>query len=206
MILRLSGVSAHHWIYDGLPTGHNVSRLDIAITVWGCDDIDGTIARHNQEAVAYRSTLHSRPFVVSHINGNGGGDTLYIGSRTSARYVRIYNKWKESGEDEQFREAIRYEVEYKDEAARAALDAIGAGRYRTMAPIQYALGFLEGRGIRPYGCDSLERASVGPVSRVTSDTEKRLAWLRSQVAPTVRELLRLGLYDDTLDALGIGRT
>ena len=202
-VIRISGGAAQEYLEADWPTGHNCSRLDISLTVWGVSDIDQTIARHNAEALVARNSLHCRPFQVRHIITAGDGDTLYLGSRSSEIFARIYNKEKEQKDDEHYRGAIRYEVEYKGETARQALERGRSQRHDRREYAAMALATMESRGIDVRGDWDARRHILARVGRAHSDAWNKLEWLRTQVAPTVRWLIDNGHGDDILSALGL---
>lgn len=202
-IVRVSSALAHDYVTSGLPIGHNVSRLDVCLDVWGVKDIDNQIALHKEETLMYRNNLHSRPYEVRLQETFGGGDTLYLGARSSGLFVRIYNKEKEQATNEYYHEAIRYEVEIKDDRGRKIVDKYRDGGYRSFLLTESILGFLERRGVHPVGLPVGGGVYVDSSPRAVGDIDASLAWLRSQVAPTVRRLLKLGYRPDIIDALGL---
>lgn len=202
-ILRISSALAHTYVNDKLPTGHNVSRLDICIDVWGVSEIDKEIALHKDAALAYRATLHSRPFDVRLQETFGRGDTLYLGSRASGLFIRIYNKDKEQSTDEFYQDCIRYECEIKDDRAAKILERYRVGGYRGMALQESLLGFLERRGIRALGLHDSSAVYTDADPRLRGDIDRTLIWYREQIAPSVRRLLSLGYRGDIIEALGL---
>lgn len=202
-ILRISGRLAQRWIDSGFPAPDNVSRLDICLTIWGCADATRAIEEATDTAQAYRAGPPGRQFGIRHVRGIGDGDTLYLGSRTSQIFLRIYDKGKESGE-EQYAGSIRYEAELKQEAALAEYMAIRGAYPRPPRVRADVLGLFAARGVTVFGHESATPRLIDVPDAIVSDTERQLAWLRTQVRPTVRRLLRLGLYDDIMDSLDIG--
>lgn len=203
-IVKLSSIAAHDWFSAGFPIGHNVSRLDIAMTVFGVSDIDTVIARHKDEALEKRNALRLAKFGVRTINTYGAGDTLYVGSRNSAQLLRIYNKDKEQTGNAAYAQAIRYEAEYHDDHARQAAARIFGASYTPARCWSVLEALLTRRGISPVvGLDTSERFCF-TTDIPKSDTQRALKWLSDQVSPTVRRLLRDGLYDEVFEALGIG--
>jgi len=83
-----------------------VSRLDLQATISGVDiDLEGMYSR-----------LAQRGKNVSVIRNSAGGETLYIGSRKSSRFVRIYRKTSRRDGYE----GVRFEVEFKKPLAKEA--------------------------------------------------------------------------------------
>ena len=204
-ILRLSSVMAHKWLAAGLPIGHNISRLDIALTVWGVSDQSEQIALHSEQADTYRKGLRSRPFNVRLIEGFGDGDTLYLGSRSSSQFVRIYDKERERKSDESYKGSIRYECECKERLAFEAYTRCVAAGYSGTSCLEVLVGLLAGRGIRPLGIGNATGVVLGNTALPISSVESSLSWLEEQVSPTVRRIMREGYELEVLQALGLER-
>jgi hypothetical protein len=204
-IVRLTGKAAHDWASDGLPTGHNISRLDISLTIWGVLDQSELIARHNVESVDYRKSLRSRPYAVSRIDGNGDGDTLYLGSRTSEQFVRIYDKERAPNSDNSYKTALRYECECKEQLALSAYQGCVNPRYSATSCLSVLTGLLARRGVSPALVGSIQSKPIAITGVPISDLESTLSWLKVQVKPTVSRLMREGFEEEVLIALGLQR-
>ena len=204
-ILRLSGIAAHYWLLDGLTAGHNISRLDISSTVWGVSDQSSAIARHKLDTDTYRKSLQHKPYRVRLIDGVGDGDTLYIGSRESALFLRIYDKEREKNSTPEYKGAMRYEAEFKEEFAQQAYTRATYGGYSVANCSQVLGGILARRGIDAVSAGCLQ-SSYFPDTKVSgSDVERSLKWLSSQVKPTLQNLLRMGYEKEALEALGLDK-
>jgi len=91
---------------------HSVSRADVRQDyhypgAW--DEITGIALRIAQE----------HRLRITEVKGHGHGDTLYIGSRSSVSYVRIYQKGKEMKGPDADPDHVRLELELKPGNARA---------------------------------------------------------------------------------------
>lgn len=202
-IVRCSGPAAQDWFKAGLPIGHNVSRIDLQCTVWGRQVIDDEIARHNEAALKYREGREGKPYAVRLVKSFGDGDTLYIGSRTSQLFVRLYNKQAESKGDDFYKGAMRFEVELKDETAKTVAHRISREKADAGAVLEYLGGFLSARGVLlPVGGSVLGTVLLFG-NKERGDLETSLLWLEQQVSPTVKRLLREGYRTEVLQALGL---
>jgi hypothetical protein len=204
-IVRLEGKAAHDWANAGLPAGHNITRLDIALTVWGIPNQSEVIARHNEEGVEHRKTLQSRPYAVRLIDGNGDGDTLYLGSRSSEQFVRVYDKERSPNGGEQYKTAVRYECECKEQLAHRAYQRCVNPRYSSSSCLQVLAGLLARRGISPLGVGGIRPEVIPPSIKPISDLESALSWLSVQVRPTIARLMSEGYEEEVLTALGLAR-
>lgn len=202
-LLRVSGPSADavsRWLPED---GYNVSRLDVAHTVWvgeGVYNVRGAVEESARAAAAGALSPVRRH--VGLIDSGPEGQTLTVGSRTSVQYGRVYDKWRESGDD-YYQGAWRFEVEYKAPLAKQVAQQLPADQRRG-ASIAATVGqWFGARGVdvpAALGGDSV--AAVLPSRRSRSDQET-LDWIRVQVAPPVSRLICAVGRDEVLYALGL---
>lgn len=201
-IIILSGIDAQAFWTLFAPLCSNCSRLDLAVTCRIDSPMPGLLEMYKREARAI-GRVPSRRY--PHIENGTGGQTLYVGSRSSDQFGRVYDKAREQGDARWFDRCWRYEVQYQDTLAKLALKSIIdlpsstelAGRINALV-----YTWFQTRDIPPLfelkgGAQVLERSAVV----VTSS--KQLAWLTTQVRPTVQQLLQGGFEDEVLQALGI---
>jgi hypothetical protein len=103
---------------------------------------------------------------------------------------------------EEYRDAWRWEIEYKGDAASDVAGALQEYGNPSQTALAYVWHQYERWGIPPvWGL----KATIPAPSRIPnkSDDERRLAWLAVQVAPVVRKLLDRGRRADVLEALGL---
>lgn len=210
-IFQASGWAAAHARSLDLPyTG--VPRVDVALTLWYEADDPGLALRISERSRAFAQRPSGRAWKVTYVDGGEDGATCYIGSRNSDVYIRCYDKWRESGKDETYRYAWRLELEAKNECAQE----VWAGESRTAPDRAWLAGVvaatLRRRGIYLPDLGQVREAQAPVARRVESDSERRLAWLRNQVAPAVDKLLADGVSSQQIAAAlglnlyGPGRT
>lgn len=135
---------------------------------------------------------------------NDGGSTLYIGSRTSEHFCRLYNKAAQSG-DEFYARAWRFEVElHNDSATTAATYCFDQPGGQAKVATSTCWRYFNERGVKPPWEREDEYNAVLPRSSPRSDYDRKLAWLKDQVAPSVRLLMEQVPATIVLEALGIG--
>lgn len=192
---QVSGSSAG-LVYDEVKhLNPNVTRLDIQLTVWFNQSHNELPSEHYQQAIAiWKQDEENLPMPHIHLSPNGG-DTLYVGKRTAKQMIRLYNKGVESGEDE-FSNSYRYELELKDKYATALfVKLLDRSINRETYICGYIRDFYATKGIiLPF---TVESDWIEPVKvrHEESTTAKKLQWLKTQVRPTVRRLMDLGLRD-----------
>lgn len=180
----------------------NAPRLDIQVTLWYQDDIAATLIDASVAAtLAHRDQRKLPPYAVQRRATFGDGDTLYIGSRTSDKYVRIYDKMREKKEPE-YENSIRFEVELKGEIARMYVHECDDAFPQQEWWYSKVRTILRGYGISLPDCVP-ETYAVPEYKKEVPTVDSRLAWLSSQVAPTVAKLVASGNVGDAIDALGL---
>jgi Replication initiation factor len=189
-LVRLSGDAAReHWrgIFD---LAGNVSRLDLQVTVEFPQPDTGVLATAFRE-LGEAPPRRGRPLKYSATVQKPTGLTLYIGSRRSDWFGRIYDKSAEQGDDANAGRRWRYEVELKRHPAmRTALELThrkDTGRFARAL----VHGEISKRGITPR---FTSRGHV-PVdrSREPTDNERRLRYLATVVGPMLGNLVDGGL-------------
>jgi DNA relaxase NicK len=114
------------------------------------------------------------------------GETLYVGARASDQTGRLYDKWRESG-DEAYRDTWRWEVQYRRGFALSAMRALTASRDPRSSITATVASWFNARGVRAaFGLDG-DPLAVGD-ARASSDDERWLKWVRRCVQPRAREL------------------
>lgn len=190
-MLRVSGQSAQEafalWDED-----FHVTRLDVQATL---KSVPGQPAWGKWSVVAAEALQahHPRRGGYPHMrieDGRGKGDTVKVGSRSSDRYGRLYDKEMESL-DPAYAGCWRYEIEYKGDYALLA-----ARHLRGCQDVSAAAAALALAEYRNWQFDvpqvDLRDCSPLAVETLASDTERQKAWLRRQVGPTVLRLLVAG--------------
>jgi hypothetical protein len=98
------------------PSDSRVTRIDLQLTL---PQPDWYASRHLIDWLR-SAEWKGRQRKITAVDG-GGNDTVYIGSRSSDRYIRIYTK------DSKW---LRFEIEYKGDRARAVAQLIRDYDYR----------------------------------------------------------------------------
>lgn len=135
-----------------------------------------------------------------------GGTTLYVGSRQSYEFGRVYDKGIESKTIDQQGKLWRYEVELKQDKAKAAVQSLVSFHAREKQyshPIAVTVyDWFDRRDIPPIWKRHSSESLNLMVRTETKHEDQKLLWLRKQVSPTVREMLASNKRE-VLDALGI---
>ena len=200
-ILIASGPNANvYWkLFNRLST--NITRFDLQVTALLYEPIADILKEY------YESDPGARRLKKTWVRNNAGGQTLYIGSRRSDQMGRVYDKGLESGTYSIPGALWRYEIEYKGTRAKAVANNlfVGACRCRDLVgTIQSTVFYwFSDRGYKPifHKHPNTTPVQVSLVARDES-TQRRLAWLKSHVRPTVQSLMDRHAKE-TLEALGL---
>lgn len=156
------------------------SRVDLAVDIFD----EGETARYfAREVLADRVDFGRRNVTVMQGQGTRGGTTTYVGSRTSPKYLRFYDKFAES---KGVIPSSRLELELKAEAAQGVSSVLNRiGSWRKAAPIFN--GTLT--EFSDWSClPVVESLLYGDVEILVKPERERLMsrkdWLTKQVLPT----------------------
>lgn len=187
-----------------------VTRLDLAVTVTLLEPLPD-VAKDAYDFLTLRGTVtEGRTKKYTLIVNNSGGQTMYIGSRASDQYGRLYDKGREQDKDDTIPigKIWRFEVEFKAyRADRVAAQLLEVARLeQTHARDQIAATVYKwylSRGIKPIWFADDNTAFSMETSAKLSDEDITLQWLSRQVSPSVTRLIERGRGTEVLEALGI---
>lgn len=176
------------------PNRDQCTRIDLAVTI-ELEVPDKSIA-----SVAYQAALDGISQTNSIVTNSHGGQTVYLGSRQSKFFGRIYDKGAEQGtEPGKF---WRFELECKKPNSEAIvnrlLEADNVGDFIG----EYVARWFEARAIViPWFRSDIDCAIE--MGAVVSSHQKTLEWLRSQVKPALGRLIVAGREKEAFAALGL---
>lgn len=197
-IMIMAGEAARDWGLRLYPSVGKVTRLDLQVTV--------TLNRPmvNLATTEYQRNSNRKDRGYTNIVNSRSGNTLYVGSRHSDQFGRLYDKGVQTGSAEPGKK-WRYECEIKKPRSMAIASRLyelkAEGRDVNPDIVGYVWEWFNRRGVRTLwnkGATSIVTSVGGRVSTL----DKKLAWLRTQVAPSVDELVRAGLGRDVIDIFG----
>lgn len=198
MMILQGGIANRYWP-DVLPVARKVSRLDLCVTAYFEDPILNVAQQH----YASLGDANNKQRKFSIIQNSEGGQTLYLGSRNSDYFGRVYDKGAQKGGEPGY--AWRYEIEIK------AKKTTGLGKrlfaawvndlpvYENIATTVY--DWFKVRGITPKWRVSGQRIHIETQVDITT-VDRKLRWLNTQVSPTIEELISLGYRADVERAIG----
>jgi len=158
-----------------------VSRIDFAIDVRGLPLSPKNLSLLKNDAKRGQGRSPQRSLVTS----DGGGETHYVGSRSSDKFLRIYNKAAQLGLDEQW---TRIELEMKGETAHAV-----GWQAATLSETEF-FAMCAGMIRSVFDCEDTtwQQALSGAGNKLDvpkQDKKDTLAWLMSSVAPSIARVI-----------------
>lgn len=178
----------------------NVTRVDLQSTVW----METYNADAIKEIFSKAQSLYtgSRPPNVTLIDNQRKGHTLYYGSRASAQFGRVYDKYAQQNKDASYLNAIRYEVEFKKPLAGEVMRWLLMKEPRVDEITARVFSWFADRNIEtPLDLTIPDNAIQYP--RKETPIEKKLEWLRKSVRPVYRQLVALGFQIEADGNIGV---
>lgn len=198
-ILRIMGGEARRHVAECFRLADNCSRIDLQTTVRSPNGSAQMIAQEYKRCMRKTKTQERGP-TVSLLRTSTGSATMYLGQRVSDRFGRVYDKGAQSllpvmaG-------CVRFEEEIKGRLAKIYLRELAT----TSSVRDFVVGEVQ-RFARDRGClTKFETADTQTfvLHRPATDRERQLEWIRTQVRPTVKRLLRAGLVSELWEALNV---
>lgn len=199
-ILQVSGAAATYAASYPIPWD-NCPRIDVQLTLWLNGDYPKVANEVAEIANVYRNPRGGKPARPRYINGYGSGDTTYVGSRSSRRYIRVYDKMRESRGDDNYANAWRFEVECKEDLAPTVWEAAPRSGDAATWAANYVYQELRSCGyILPNLAAPLRALATNRI-RPKTTSETREIWLREQVAPAIDKMIADGYKADYIREL-----
>lgn len=199
IVILSGGVSDQLWQFF-LPGARRVTRIDLAVTVNFGLALPRLASLYYDHVTEAEKQDKGRKYTL--ITNNKGGQTFYVGSRSSQQFARVYDKGIEAKVAPQGF-CWRYEVEYKKPLASQIARALdNVGEQNSKAIIGTIYRWFQSRGVPPLFRETAEGVNASVEARVTSD-DRKINWLHSQVRPTVEYLIARGRNIEVLFALGL---
>lgn len=193
-LLTASSDVAHLTWEKVLPTASNISRLDLqySFRAEGAKHSEGGEGPLMGLYLKLKQSEHSRKRMYKCIENSKGGETMYIGSRSTDQFGRFYNKSIESGLD--VKDVYRLEVEYKKPRSyhlfKKLYKEMRTGGIEALLIRDEVLSWFERRGA--VVTELFRRTDPVSVSKVLSSDDKKFKWLRTSVSPTLVDLADRG--------------
>lgn len=176
-LLEHKEISSLALLSAAIDAGMRISRLDLAKDATG-QAFDGEAIYQSLKSRAGGGSTRN----VSRIENNMGGQTIYVGSRTSEKFIRIYDKAAETGDFT--KQWWRFELETKGEFARLVASALASGEDASSVldtTSQKMVGQFSGGPLDKFTSSSVVPWGLPKIEKHT-DREK---WISDQVISAV---------------------
>lgn len=180
--------------------GTNYSRVDLMMTVFYETDQADTAEVMYHEACRVGGPVAEKRLLL--LLNPTRGSSLYYGSRSSAQYGRFYDKYRQQKKAVEWKNALRWEVEFKKPLSQKVVEQLLA-EHPTDAEIATMVGnWFQARAIPvPKICTNGDNEIQLPSNRTT--VERRLDWLKKSVRPAFQQLVLSGWGSEAEEALGL---
>ncbi len=174
-----------------------VTRFDLQVTVAIQPPFPG-LAQKEYQAMRLLNEARRRPRYLKFLESPTGA-TLYVGKRTSAVMLRLYDK-TEWFEKDKLGLYWRYEVEFKKTAAQRVYDRWCEAKDQFQFTIAQVTAEFSKRQLEPGFPSETKVMAVQSSASATTD-EGRLSWLKKCVSPVVVQLCYNGHTDEVVKCL-----
>ena len=205
LLRTTSHKAAEHWnqIYD---LSEHCTRFDVQITLRTHQTPHEIMAAVWKRNPGW-TTGQGRKSKVKKVVGPSGIESMFIGSRQSETFFRIYDKGVESG-DTWYRMAVRWEMELKGDCSQSFAEQLSRSQNPEAQMLATISGFCARRLRISPSAGNLRWSAGDEIScrrlpESARDCNKELRWLYHSVRPCVERLLAAGQKDELLTALGL---
>jgi DNA relaxase NicK len=204
IILQASGTSAHEVAQMRLDCT-NVPRIDIQITFTLDKDCEYVAKLMSEDIIRKWSAGTIQRGIMRLIDGFGKGDTLYVGKRgKNSRMLRIYDKWREQGLGDAYRNMWRIEVELGDNHARAAYEWLSYNNFTEQEMNNVIGSEMQLKGLIFDKQHAAYRMPHHKRPKDRSVIDRRREWLHNQVRPSIEKMVSLGVEpSEIIEILGL---
>lgn len=199
VMLCLSGSMAHDLGPLAIQSATNISRLDLQVTICSNGEVL-ELARNAWSQLKSADHPSHRPRSFSFIVGHPVGQTLYINSRASDNFARIYDKGVES----KLCPAgmmWRYEVEFKRKVSKQESLALAPSQQLAADVCDRVHSWLTSRGVEP---PWPAPSSYVDISRARGPADRDvLTWFNKSLSVSIgKAITQYGLVT-VLESLGL---
>lgn len=197
--LRLSGQMAQHYWRQPYDLATNCSRIDLQVTVGDVDQPAEQIVVHHAEAVKHHAGWLRPPTIDLRLS-NRSSPTLYLNTRQSSTFGRVYDKANESKEA-RWSKCLRYEAQFHGKRALFTASRVRSCGADPVEAVPRVSSFFCMKGLSlPW---KFEQQHVPMSARRRSIPTRRLRWLSTQVRGCVTSLIEAGYEREVFEAMGL---
>lgn len=186
---QASGAIANHYFKPLSRPDGRASRVDLQLTQKvGCPPSE--YLRYTFAAAQQREKHRGKPPVFAISDTTNGARMITIGSRQSEVYGRIYDKFTESKQDA-YADMVRFEIEVKGKQAVDMQRFIAEDQGLIPTCKHIVSNWFAARGVENDWSKGMLQEYI-PENKRHKTTDTKLAWIATQVHPTIKHLLATG--------------
>lgn len=202
ILVQATGGDAHAAAVQLMETAHGckVARIDLQVTAKGQSD-HPRWAREEYEALAKRNfrTPQGRQVAGTLHFSDKRGDSVTIGSRTSARHLVLYDKSREQGGDVE-PHLFRYEARHRGRKGMEAWKAVCRSQNPATTARDIVAAVCADLGIDMAWCDESELQRL-PCENTKSTPQRTIDWFSTSVRPALLKAIDAGFDAEVMAAL-----
>lgn len=199
-IIRLWGKLADERLDDVREASDHFTRVDLAVTT-RVEPFNEELAKEKKGELEQRERGRGFQAGWDFRETSRHGDTLYIGSRSSQFYARLYNKQREL-DIPAYKSCWRWEVECKQAAAGNAVAALTRFPDRQSYIRSAVHQHFSRRGVQPiWHADGDALQGAGDAGE--PDLKRHARWVERAIRPMLDKYRRTPGYELLLKALGV---
>lgn len=199
-MLRVSGALADKRFDDLRACSDHFTRIDLAVTT-RLDPATTELAKERRQALESRPKGEGFQTNWRLVETSAKGDTLYLGSRTSQFFARLYDKQRESA-NPHYDACWRWEVECKQAAARAAAGGVSGATDRRAFVGAAVRDHFARRGVQPVWSANGDRLH-GKAWAGLADLDRHTAYFQRVIKPLMVKYAGTPGYARLLVTLGV---
>lgn len=180
-LFERSGVASSEILESAIDAGGRITRLDLAL-----DAQDEQISLSNIAAALNRGENTGTSRAFSEIKSNDSGHTIYVGSRQSEKFIRIYDKAAQEGLTGN--DWKRFEIETKGDVSRALSHMLATNDDWGSVFTGLAKGMLTLRNCDDYAAWFLYNKVETGLPKIEKQTDRE-AWIDTQVTSAIAKHL-----------------
>lgn len=176
----------------------NCSRIDLQVTVKRDVNDLGIWDYENELKSIVRENARGKPSSVWGIKkDNEIKETVYIGKRSSAKMLRVYDK--KVGDDDM----VRFEYEYKQQLANKVFGGVVASSSYAGATMKEQLRKYESVPMFSRALQAILQSDGEPLTIIREKTndDSRLRWIRDTVVPVIKKMLLADSHGEELQKM-----
>lgn len=184
-LLQVSGRAAKG-TYMLANADNQCTRLDLQLTYRvDADEVQLDMEDIYMQLNAHKNGAH-RPRAVKRIQEGYSTQTIYVGKRASDVFIRIYDKYAESGKEE-YKDSIRFELELKGRVSKEVWRMFQEGELTLLRLLELVRDECKRQGV-DMPSDNLSEDVTSLPKREATPVERTMQWASTMLPKAIRRI------------------